>query len=483
MSEMLDKSECLLKTSNIRMMHGLNKNKHYDVFEIEDFLSSDQCDAIVRKAVEKGVRDSTVVDDRGVQVLDLYMRKSKQTWLQSGDDEAVARVNKFVSEITGFPESHQEELQVVKYQTSDYYKYHCDASFHPDVIPNMNRGCGPRIYTILIYLNDDFEGGETEFDVAGIRVTPKKGKAIVFQNVDENLDLIPESSHAGLPVKHGTKWVANKWVRVWPMAMQWISKEVDFTNKPKQVRRTHFVGDMLSSLRRDWAWLEFMWGHENDFWSKAELVQWHLWHNMLIYNWPRMPLKFHRSDSILVMDSMLSKEACDKVLAGDEAFVSEMDETLTRALQETIPMPVDDEREYVTKLSIHKDVSIVSPYYDSKNNVSLANMPADAPFGLPMASLFIFLNDDCSPGGSFVFPYQNEVVAPKTGRAIFCFHLNDAMTYDCMTFCSRRRPIGSGRASWIAEKHMRVVSLKYASIMQRSTEWTDRVNHMLLHKS
>ena len=479
-SKFLNKSECLLKTSNIRMTHSLHKNEHYEVYEIDDFMSAEQCDAIVRKAVEKGVRDSTVVDDRGMQVLDRYIRKSQQTWLEKSDDEAVAVVSDLVAKITGFPESHQEELQVVAYKESDYYRYHFDASFHPDVIPNMNCGCGPRIYTILIYLNDDFAGGETDFDVAGIRVTPKKGKAIVFQNIDERLDLIPESCHAGLPVKRGTKWVANKWVRVWPMAMHWISKEVDFNNKPKQVKSKHSLDRFFSGVRMGLEWLEFMWAHENDLASKLEIVRWLFWHNVMIYNSLRMPVKFHRRDTIIVMDAILSEEICERLVSGDPEIQSETDEALTRALLDTIPMPVDAPGDHVTHLRVRSDsCSVLSPYCESSSS-GRCSLARDTSFGLPMASMYIFLTDDHSPGGSFIFPYQNEVVKPKIGRAIFCFHLNDAMTYDCMTFCCKR-PVSPGRSAWIAEKHMRVVPSKYVSIMQRSMEWTKSVNETL-HK-
>jgi prolyl 4-hydroxylase len=68
----------------------------------------------------------------------------------------------------------------------------------------------------LIYLNDDFEGGETDFILANRTIIPKKGKAILFYNVDINLTLIPESVHVGRKVRNGTKWIANKWIRVFP---------------------------------------------------------------------------------------------------------------------------------------------------------------------------------------------------------------------------------------------------------------------------
>jgi prolyl 4-hydroxylase len=80
----------------------------------------------------------------------------------------------------------------------------------------MDGSSGPRIYTYLIYLNDDYEGGETAFPKLNIAVKPKKGKCVVFQNTLPQPDgRIPlEALHGGNPVTSGNKWICNKWIRV-----------------------------------------------------------------------------------------------------------------------------------------------------------------------------------------------------------------------------------------------------------------------------
>jgi prolyl 4-hydroxylase len=50
--------------------------------------------------------------------------------------------------------------------------------------------------TLLLYVNDGFEGGQTTFD--DLVVTPERGMALVFRH-----DLF----HAGEPVRGGTKYV------------------------------------------------------------------------------------------------------------------------------------------------------------------------------------------------------------------------------------------------------------------------------------
>jgi len=117
------------------------------------------------------------------------------------------------------PLEHQEDLQIVKYTKDDFYKHHYDTPYKDLPISKFNRLCGPRLATFLIYLNDDFEGGETEFIIINRTIKPKKGKALLFYNIDINLTLIPESMHRGKIIKKGEKWIANKWIRVWPFRL------------------------------------------------------------------------------------------------------------------------------------------------------------------------------------------------------------------------------------------------------------------------
>jgi prolyl 4-hydroxylase len=76
-----------------------------------------------------------------------------------------------------------------------------------------------RFSTLLLYLNDGMQGGETSFPrwinaetFDELRVTPKAGKAVLFYDIlpDGNMDDF--SQHAALPVRAGDKWMTNLWV-------------------------------------------------------------------------------------------------------------------------------------------------------------------------------------------------------------------------------------------------------------------------------
>jgi prolyl 4-hydroxylase len=72
---------------------------------------------------------------------------------------------------------------------------------------------GQRILTFLIYLNEEFEGGETEFPKAGISWRGATGDALAFSNVTLDQQPDPMTLHAGRPPTRGEKWIFSQWVR------------------------------------------------------------------------------------------------------------------------------------------------------------------------------------------------------------------------------------------------------------------------------
>lgn len=71
---------------------------------------------------------------------------------------------------------------------------------------------GERIASFLLYLNDDFEGGETWFVRPDLKVRPDKGGGVYFANVDSAGRADPSSLHAGLTPTRGEKWLLSQWI-------------------------------------------------------------------------------------------------------------------------------------------------------------------------------------------------------------------------------------------------------------------------------
>ena len=106
---------------------------------------------------------------------------------------------------------------MVQYKPGQLYEAHWDACD-----PKKDERCnldvlkgGLRFATFIIYLNDNIEGGETEFPLINKKIKPEKGKGILFFNLEKDLLNRRElSKHAGLPPTRGEKWMCNKWIRL-----------------------------------------------------------------------------------------------------------------------------------------------------------------------------------------------------------------------------------------------------------------------------
>ena len=185
----------------------------YSVQEIPDFLTSEECDRVIGLAGPNLFTSKVYTSDSDLE--DKNVRISDQCWIKDSDDEFIAHLSRRISEITGTDIKSQEELQVVRYKPGGFYKPHFDAcNKETDDCTRLNNGLGPRFITFIIYLNDGFDGGETFFPQINTKVVPKRGKAVVFYNVDDEGEILPKSLHGGLDVKNGEKWMCNKWIRL-----------------------------------------------------------------------------------------------------------------------------------------------------------------------------------------------------------------------------------------------------------------------------
>lgn len=174
------------------------------------FLSERECEYLKQYA-EPLLERSQVMGETGNVVQQI--RTSSQSWI-SKDNLIVKRIYARARNWAQL-NTQVEDLQVARYLPNQEYKPHHDAccSEKPSCIKLKER-LGLRNRTILIYLNDDFEGGGTIFPKLGITIKPQKGLAVMFHplNGDET-QCHPLALHGGLPVTSGEKWIANIWFR------------------------------------------------------------------------------------------------------------------------------------------------------------------------------------------------------------------------------------------------------------------------------
>ena len=177
------------------------------VKEYVNIITTNECNELIKIAKPKMI-NSTII---GEQIKDY--RTAQNTWLFEKTD-LCNNIKNIISEKTNWPIENQEQIHIVKYNIGGEYKEHQDF-FHPNTYyydSQMDRG-GQRKYSALIYLNDDFEGGETYFPKINYTVKPEIGKMVIWENLNKDNSLNYDSLHAGLPVLSNEKWICIVWVR------------------------------------------------------------------------------------------------------------------------------------------------------------------------------------------------------------------------------------------------------------------------------
>ena len=186
--------------------------RNYKPQIFENFLTHEECDYIIEKA-KPNMKRSIVMGNTGDEVQSY--RTSTQLFIDQKKDPKLLDIAKRMSNVTGKPVKNQENMQVLKYEPGQQYKEHYDACGEnsPYCISDSKMG-GKRWNTLFIYLNDVDSGGETYFPKLDLKVKPRKGRALLFYNLEEDLWTQHHlSMHAGLPLVKGEKWAMNVWSR------------------------------------------------------------------------------------------------------------------------------------------------------------------------------------------------------------------------------------------------------------------------------
>ncbi|WOL11970.1 prolyl 4-hydroxylase, alpha subunit [Canna indica] len=199
-----------------------------------NFLSKEECEHLIEKAKPR-MKKSTVLDPKTGERLESKIRTSSGAFLRRGEDEIIMAIEKRIAQYTFIPAEHGEGFQVLHYEIGQMYVPHHDYFF--DEYSTENKG--QRVATLLMYLSDVEEGGETFFPHAevnstslpwhnelsqcgkiGLGVKPKMGDALLFYNMKPDATMDPQSLHGGCPVIRGNKWSATKWLHL----QEWVSQ-------------------------------------------------------------------------------------------------------------------------------------------------------------------------------------------------------------------------------------------------------------------
>lgn len=118
------------------------------------------------------------------------------------DERMQTVVKPFVKQIWNVDFVEHGGTQILRYGTGGHYVAHSDAG---EDLQN-------RYFSIVCYLNDDFDGGQTSFPYLDYAAVPRSGKAIIFPS---------KYLHRAEPVRGGEKYVLVSWL-LGPSPIRWI---------------------------------------------------------------------------------------------------------------------------------------------------------------------------------------------------------------------------------------------------------------------
>lgn len=189
------------------------KHKNPRVGIIENFIQPAFCTWLIQRAQPK--LQPAQLKNAGGQAVS-HRTNSGAGFSLLDSDLILQMINARVADAIGVPLQNQEPTNVLNYQKGEEYKPHFDFITASESNARELAATGQRVATVLIYLNDGYDGGETVFPTLNWKFKGKPGDALVFWNVSETGEPDRKTLHAGAPVTRGEKWLYSKWVRANP---------------------------------------------------------------------------------------------------------------------------------------------------------------------------------------------------------------------------------------------------------------------------
>lgn len=180
----------------------------------ENFIPPALCDWLIERARPNLKRARVYGDVNDVPRI-VYARTNSSAEFDIVESDLVLLLMRArIAAASAMPTAALETASVLHYKVGEEFRRHYD--FLDPGQPGMAADIaqrGQRFMTLLVYLNEDYEGGETDFPLINIRYKGRKGGALHFRNVEPTGAPDRKTMHAGLAPTQGEKWLLSQWIR------------------------------------------------------------------------------------------------------------------------------------------------------------------------------------------------------------------------------------------------------------------------------
>ncbi|ARU56783.1 2OG-Fe(II) superfamily oxygenase [Oleiphilus messinensis] len=167
-----------------------NVMKSSETQVLDRFLSDEECRVFVARSESAGYEDSFIISG-GKPILAREIRNNKRVIIDDPDlaqDMWLRLKSQLTLTIQGWqPVGLNERFRFYRYEPRQLFRLHKDFPYESGALRSF--------LSLIIYLNDGFEGGETDF--RDFKIPPQTGRAAIFKH---------ELLHEGCAVLSGTKY-------------------------------------------------------------------------------------------------------------------------------------------------------------------------------------------------------------------------------------------------------------------------------------
>ena len=163
---------------------------------VKGFLTLEECNALINYNSEfyhSSFEGDTHVKKNEIISLSKHINKNSHE---------ISSILKKCSDKFHIHQGYFTDLTVVKYTKGGFIHGHIDSGLSHI-----------RTHTILLYLNENYEGGETEFPNLNKQFKLNTGDIIYFPNYDSHGNPTVLALHQGNVVKSGEKLICNLWIK------------------------------------------------------------------------------------------------------------------------------------------------------------------------------------------------------------------------------------------------------------------------------
>lgn len=186
---------------------------------VERFATADECQWLIGRAGSGGLQRAKVYRSSSTAQVAETRTNREMSFTIFNADVVVSLIRDRIAAASGAAVTHFEIPKLLHYSPGEQFALHAD--FIESKTPELARELatrGQRAATFLIYLNDGYEGGATQFPRLDWQYRGGRGDALLFSNVDAADAPDYDTLHAGMPPASGEKWVLSQWIRTRPVS-------------------------------------------------------------------------------------------------------------------------------------------------------------------------------------------------------------------------------------------------------------------------